>query len=281
MRGSLTHSRWRLYATVALALAMVAYLAGFTWAFVANASSGDPPEPWGWLTIFQEWLPSATTAFLLIALPPVLLLTALIVSGRYRRSLLAGLSLAIGCFLAAGWAFSLWHCVDFWVGHPTDVTSNTCTHFVGFRTAEGGVRVGYYTFTFDGPGPDYPLEVNLNMWSDGVVYPFILAPDAAAPWAGRFRALGFEAARSDFAGPHRLDVGLFLILPYWLLLLLCLPCPAWWLYRRLRPRVTTLPGHCATCGYDLRAHLEGRREGGAGDKCPECGTPVSASAPAK
>ncbi len=32
------------------------------------------------------------------------------------------------------------------------------------------------------------------------------------------------------------------------------------------------PPLCPTCHYDLRAHLEG----GAGQKCPECGTPIPA-----
>ena len=35
-------------------------------------------------------------------------------------------------------------------------------------------------------------------------------------------------------------------------------------YRRLRVLKTA---HCASCGYDLRAHAPG-------EKCPECGTPV-------
>ena len=49
--------------------------------------------------------------------------------------------------------------------------------------------------------------------------------------------------------------------PIWVLTLLFGALPTVRLYRRLRPKHP--PGHCPTCGYDLRA-TPGR--------CPECGT---------
>lgn len=46
----------------------------------------------------------------------------------------------------------------------------------------------------------------------------------------------------------------------WLLLCLCTPLPAWWLWRYHHPIYPS--GHCASCGYDLR---------GSRGSCSECG----------
>ena len=59
------------------------------------------------------------------------------------------------------------------------------------------------------------------------------------------------------------------IIPYWLPALLFAALPAWWMMRRPR-RVRA--GHCGNCGYDLRASK---------DRCPECGTPITAKVEAK
>jgi hypothetical protein len=60
----------------------------------------------------------------------------------------------------------------------------------------------------------------------------------------------------------------FIRIPYWFILLLCLPAPVIaWRRRRKRPR-TEREGLCRVCGYDLRA---------SESRCPECGTPFTAS----
>ena len=76
-----------------------------------------------------------------------------------------------------------------------------------------------------------------------------------------------------FARQHDFDPGLYLALGtdgpgndfhlwvslWFLLVVTMVPTAFLW----LRDRRTLKPGHCCTCGYDLRASKE---------KCPECGT---------
>jgi len=56
-------------------------------------------------------------------------------------------------------------------------------------------------------------------------------------------------------------------IPLWAPTTLLGLAPSFWLVRRLRR--PNRPGLCTNCSYDLRAHR-------AGDKCPECGSPVPA-----
>jgi hypothetical protein len=56
---------------------------------------------------------------------------------------------------------------------------------------------------------------------------------------------------------------------YWLLILIFAIAPGIWLFKRIR-RSRIKPGHCAKCGYDLRATPY---------RCPECGAlPAKADA---
>ena len=58
----------------------------------------------------------------------------------------------------------------------------------------------------------------------------------------------------------------FLFLPYWLPTIVT-AIPALWIGSLIVRRRASRPGLCPTCGYDLRA---------TPDRCPECGTPVTA-----
>ena len=54
--------------------------------------------------------------------------------------------------------------------------------------------------------------------------------------------------------------------PYWSVVCVTAPLPAWWLWRRRTERRRRRRGYCRACGYDLRA---------SPDRCPECGTAAS------
>jgi hypothetical protein len=58
-----------------------------------------------------------------------------------------------------------------------------------------------------------------------------------------------------------------LYVPLWLIAAASAPAPAAWALRRSLARRRRLPGHCPSCGYDLRASL---------GRCPECGAEHSA-----
>jgi hypothetical protein len=59
-------------------------------------------------------------------------------------------------------------------------------------------------------------------------------------------------------------------IPYWSVVLLSLPLPAWCLLRWRRRRRRAALGHCPACGYDLRATPH---------RCPECGRESAGSRP--
>jgi hypothetical protein len=57
--------------------------------------------------------------------------------------------------------------------------------------------------------------------------------------------------------------------PAWMLMPPCVIAPLLWLRRWRKQRRYSKPGHCRTCGYDLRSTPQG-----GGDllpRCPECG----------
>jgi hypothetical protein len=83
---------------------------------------------------------------------------------------------------------------------------------------------------------------------------------AAARRAPQGRFMGIEWVGMDFL-PNR---PCMLMIPYWYLATPLALASVWSVLILRRRRIRERPGHCTSCGYDLRASLE---------KCPECGTP--------
>ncbi len=166
---------------------------------------------------------------------------------RKRRWMLNGLTvfsvlLALG--VAASWVRSYWRAdaIEFRSDHPLQTR---------FLTANRGRLTGAIVFP-RGSGFDSGLKSRFHYESNPASDPLSLPHSfLGTSW---FRQLSFGR-----------DVGRAgaVVIPHGYLLILFAAVPAFRLYRRLRRRRLSLPGHCPTCGYDLRATL---------DRCPECGT---------
>jgi len=102
-----------------------------------------------------------------------------------------------------------------------------------------------------------------------------------APWAyplpqPQFQTLGLRGAlqpeREMDGSNYRMPgvkvrtSSMFLAMPHWMVVLIGLTAPTWWLVRRRKLlRLERLSqGLCVGCGYDLRGSA-------AGGRCPECG----------
>ena len=92
-------------------------------------------------------------------------------------------------------------------------------------------------------------------------------------FSGYRRVLGFSAGSFYYGSQPPLQGTVhYLLLPYWFVALATGALPALWALLWWRRRHARAPGLCATCGYDLRAST---------DRCPECGAPIPAAAPAE
>lgn len=90
---------------------------------------------------------------------------------------------------------------------------------------------------------------------------------------------GFIHSQTRYANPIAAVHGHLWRTPYWAVALLAAILPWRWLAlaRRWRLAYRKQNRLCLACGYDLRA----TPEGGQGGRCPECGTPTPAPAPAR
>ena len=223
---------------------------------------------WRGEIIAMQWSPSLTVFLLLLILPPVLLLATLLVAGGYRRAFLAGLSCVAACLIATVWFTTAQRGAHLIARQSASDPSTWYQHRVLFSAARGGIQLDC-GLTADATGHmDYPLVVVFLSTDKDATYPRCENRYANPHWPRALAPLGLEFATYWAAHGPFASHGVSVTLPCWLALLLCVPFPALWLYRRLRPRETELPGHCPACGYDLRMHK-------SGDACPECGKRIA------
>jgi len=279
MRGRSSHSRFRLYATLVLSLAMLAHLPISAWVFIANAGPTSDDYAWGKPSVSLGWCPTWPATVFFFILPAVLFLAVVIVAGSYRRGFLAGVSLAMACLISGSWIATCRRAVT--VGVATDLTNERLmqhTHWAEARSARGGIQLQLQTVSVTYGSAGKPVEgdrsfawcLTLQSFDSVPKYPFRIDVDLTRWWPDTLHPIGFEVATLYRTGRHSYNYDRSITIPYWFPLLFCSLFPTYWLYRRLRPRPTDLPDHCQKCGYDLRAH-------NPGTKCPECGTPVPAS----
>jgi len=149
---------------------------------------------------------------------------------RRLFNLAALVSLLIGVAVAGLWVRGTWWTTD-------TLVISAGGGQVTIRTGAGAIEI---------KGVDeIPREYQWVGWTS-----FPLPPDATK-WSPEFSSTG----------------GSRVVIPDWLLIVLCLLLPVWWAVHRYRHR--PLPGHCVKCGYDLRASK---------DACPECGAAIPVKA---
>ena len=104
-------------------------------------------------------------------------------------------------------------------------------------------------------------------WEPVIDYQGVVYDEPATRWSLAPKlGINYVSFQDDPAKPSTTIRGL--VMPHWLAALLTLILPAIVLIGWIRARRTRSRGHCASCGYDLRA---------SPDRCPECGTPVHQS----
>jgi hypothetical protein len=167
-------------------------------------------------------------------------------SRRWLSNGLAGLSLLLCVAALALWVLS------FFSGAGINWRKSSATLGLDAYLARGGMCAAY-TSLAQSAGPQAPRGFFFHHGGSASRLDPLSRITGSAHL--RFKFLGFGLYSIDGPGIYQRIV----FWPCWSVVLVTAAFPAiWWVGRR-----RLAPGHCETCGYDLRA---------TPDRCPECGT---------
>jgi hypothetical protein len=184
---------------------------------------------------------------------------------RRAFHLAAALSLLLLVAVVVLWARSYaWRDYVNWNRQPgPDLTWSTWT----VETGKGGIHFAYRRSGRWAQGRWVPRPAQTGRRAFGIAsvagpyYPYALNDTIV-------RGAGFELSEHRHV-PEPTSVGsgvvheIHLVAPLWSAALACCILPAAAARRYRASRLRSRPGHCAACGYDLRA---------TPDRCPECGS---------
>ena len=180
---------------------------------------------------------------------------------RYRVFTAASvLSLMLCLAMLALWMISYWE--DFSIGYTSNDVQRLRRTAVGLEAGGGQILFSWLSADYTAT-PRATKVARRGMPRAGFYHGAEEHTKSSflGGWGAHFR-IGGKMNAIDTAKA-------FVVIPYWLpfTLLAVLPFVRW----RSRRRARKAPGHCASCGYDLRASK---------DRCPECGAPIPAEAKA-
>jgi len=199
---------------------------------------------------------------------------------RWRvLSMAAVLSVVVAAITAAMWPISWKTSYDIVVGWDcSQANGENHPRHLYLQSSKGGVALFFDVTELPHPPPPgrvAEIHIRRGRFGEGGYYLLWNRDFSATPSDFLEKKLGFQVCCASFPDNpgHMLRVRLISVtVPHWFVLALCAVCPLVWLVRRpaRRRRYRLVHGLCLKCGYDLRVQKSGQ----AGDKCPECGTPV-------